>query len=59
MKVTDIIKKIPTGSPVIELLKLATILAATVLADKIGDIIDDAVELSEAPKFIDIKETEE
>lgn len=55
MKVTDIIKKIPTGSPVTELLKLATILAATVLADKIGDIIDDAVELSEAPKFIDIK----
>ena len=35
MKVTDIIKKLPTGSPVVDLLKLATILAATVLADKI------------------------
>ena len=56
MNVKDIIKRIPTGSPVVDLLKLATILAATVLADKIDEILKDTTTKNEIPKIIDINQ---
>ena len=41
MKANDFISKIPAGSPAGELLKIATLVAATILADKVGEIVKD------------------
>ncbi len=39
MKPIDFIKTLPTGSPVSDVLKIATLIAATVLVDKIGEVV--------------------
>lgn len=39
MKLIDFIKTVPTGSPVGDVLKIATLIAATVLVDKIGEVV--------------------
>lgn len=58
MKPNDFISKIPAGSPASELLKIATLVAATVLADKIGDIVKDVM-ADDKPRLIDINYKEE
>lgn len=58
MKPNDFISKIPAGSPAGELLKIATLVAATVLADKIGDIVKDVM-ADDKPRLIDINYKEE
>ena len=39
MKPIDFIKAVPTGNPVGDVLKLAALIAATVLVDKIGEVV--------------------
>lgn len=58
MKATDFIKAIPAGSPAGEILKITTLIAATVLVDKIGDVVREVVEESQTP-VIDITYKEE
>lgn len=58
MKATDFIKAIPAGSPAGEILKITTLIAATVLIDKIGDVVREVVEESQTP-VIDITYKEE
>ena len=41
MKSTDLIKNTPTGSPVGEILKIAALIAATILVDKIGNVVTE------------------
>lgn len=41
MKPTDLFKNIPTGSPMGEVLKIAALIAATILVDKIGDVVTE------------------
>ncbi len=53
---TTLLTKIPAGSPAGELLKLATIIAVTVLTDKIGDIVKIIIDNNEVPTIIDAKE---
>lgn len=53
MKATDFIKAIPAGSPASEILKIATLIATTVLVDKIGDVVREVVKESQTP-MIDI-----
>ena len=58
MKATDLIKAMPVGSPAAEVLKIAALIAATVLVDKIGDVVKDTLQESKAP-LIDVKYKEE
>lgn len=39
MKPIDFIKAVPTGSPIGDVLKIVTLIAATVLVDKIGEVV--------------------
>lgn len=39
MKPIDFIKAVPTGSPIGDVLKIAALIAATVLVDKIGEVV--------------------
>ena len=43
MKPTNLIKALPAGSPAGEILKIAAIIATTVLVDKIGEVVKEAV----------------
>ena len=43
MKANDFISKIPSGSPAGELLKIATLVTATILADRIGEIVKNVM----------------
>lgn len=58
MKPTDFIKAMPAGSPAAEVLKIAALIAATVLVDKIGDVVKDAMQEGKAP-YIDMNYKEE
>ena len=52
MKANDFISKIPAGSPAGELLKIATLVAATILADKVSEIVKDVM-TDDRPRLID------
>lgn len=41
MKSTDLIKNTSTGSPVGEILKIFALIAATILVDKIGNVVTE------------------
>ena len=58
MKANDFISKIPAGSPVGELLKIATLVAATILADKVGEIVKDVM-TDDRPRLVDTTFREE
>ena len=58
MRPTDFIKAIPAGSPAGEILKIAALIAATVLVDKIGDVVKEVIEESQTP-LIDVTYKEE
>ena len=58
MKPTDFISKIPSGGPTGEILKIVTLIAATVLADKVGEIVKDVM-ADDNPRFIDTTFREE
>ena len=58
MKANDFISKIPAGSPAGELLKIATLVAATILADKVGEIVKDVM-ADDKPRLIDTTVREE
>jgi hypothetical protein len=58
MKATDIIKRIPAGSPAGEILKIATLIAATIFLDKIGEVAKVILEDNHTP-VIDIISKEE
>ena len=58
MKANDFISKIPAGSPAGEILKIPTLIAATVLADKVGQIVKDVMP-DDRPKLIDTTFREE
>ena len=52
MRPNDFINKLPAGSPAGEILKIATLIAATVLADKVGEIVKDVM-ADDKPRLID------
>lgn len=52
MKSTDLIKNIPTGSPMGEILKIATLIAATILVDKIGNVVTEISNENKPPQII-------
>ncbi len=52
MKPTDIIKSIPTGSPMGEILKIAALIAATILVDKIGNVVEEIANDNKPPQII-------
>ncbi len=52
MKPTDLIKNIPTGSPMGEILKIAALIAATILVDKIGDVVEEIANENKPPQII-------
>ncbi len=58
MKTTDLIKAIPAGSPAGEILKIAALIAATVLVDKIGDVVKEVINEAQIP-LIDVTYKEE
>ena len=58
MRPNDFINKLPAGSPAGEILKIATLIAATVLADKVGEIVKDVM-TDDRPKLIDTTFREE
>ena len=51
MKPTTIIKKIPTGGPVGEIIKLVALFAATLLLDKVGEVLEDSLNQKNNPKI--------
>jgi len=53
MKATDIIKRIPAGSPAGEILKIAALIAATIFLDKIGEVVREIMDDDHTP-VIDI-----
>ncbi len=52
MEPTDIIKNIPTGNPVGEILKIAALIAATILVDKIGTFVEEISKENKPPQII-------
>ena len=58
MKANDFISKIPSGSPAGELLKIATLVTATRLADRIGEIVKNVMNDNNT-KFIETTFREE
>ena len=58
MRPNDFINKLPAGSPAGEILKIATLIAATVLADKVGEIVKDVM-TDDRPRLIDTTFREE
>ena len=59
MRLTDFIKKMPTGSPAAEIMKIALLIAGTVFVDRISEIVKDSLVTAEFSKLIDIPEKEE
>ena len=53
MKTTDFSKAMPAGSPTGEILKIAALVAATVLVDKIGDVVKEVIDEAQTP-LIDV-----
>lgn len=49
MKATNIIKKIPTVGPAGEILKIIALFTATVLLDKVGEILEDSLNKKDLP----------
>ena len=49
MKPTMFIKKIPAGSPVGEIFKLVALFTATLLLDKVGEILEDSLNQKNTP----------
>ena len=49
MKPTDIIKKIPTVGPAGEIIKLVALFAATLLLDKVGEVLEDSINQKNTP----------
>ena len=43
MKLSDFIKKMPSGSPGAEILKIALLIAGTVFVDRISDIVKESI----------------
>lgn len=58
MKPIDFIKNIPAGSPAGEILKIATLIAATILVDKISDVVEE-LNNERKPQQIDVVYKEE
>ena len=58
MKANDFVSKNPAGSPAGELLKIATLVAATILADNVGEIVKDVM-TDDRPRLIDTTFREE
>ncbi|WP_028516897.1 hypothetical protein [Ruminococcus flavefaciens] len=54
MKPIEIIKKIPTGEPAGEIIKLVALFTATLLLDKVGEILEDSLTQKSTPT-IDVK----
>ncbi|SEH59644.1 hypothetical protein SAMN02910265_01610 [Ruminococcus flavefaciens] len=54
MKPIEIIKKIPTGGPAGEILKIIALFTATVLLDKVGEILEDSLNQKNT-QSIDVK----
>ncbi|MBO5320609.1 MAG: hypothetical protein J6B01_12545 [Ruminococcus sp.] len=52
MKPTDLIKTLPTGSPAGEILKIAALIAATILVDKIGNVVTEITNENKPPQII-------
>ena len=53
MKASTIIKKIPTVGPAGEIIKLVALFTATLLLDKVGEILEDSLNQKNTP-HIDI-----
>lgn len=51
MKPMDFIKNIPAGSPAGEILKIAALIAATILVDKIGDVVEELGNENKTPQI--------
>lgn len=51
MKSTDLIKNTSTGSPIGEIMKIAALIAATILVDKIGNVVTEITNESKLPKI--------
>ena len=51
MKPTTIIKKIPTGGPVGEIIKLVALFTATLLLDKVGEVLEDSLNQKNTPRI--------
>lgn len=49
MKATNIIQKIPTVGPAGEILKIIALFTATVLLDKVGEILEDSLNKKDLP----------
>lgn len=52
MKSTDLIKNTSTSSPVGEILKIAALIAATILVDKIGNVVTEITNENKPPQII-------
>ena len=52
MKSTDLIKNNSTGSPIGEILKIATLIATTILVDKIGNFVTEITNENKPPQII-------
>lgn len=52
MKPTDLIKTLPTGSPAGEILKIAALIAATILVDKIDNVVTEITNENKPPQII-------
>lgn len=52
MKPTDLIKNIPAGSPMGEILKIAALIAATILVDKIGNVVTEISNETKPPQIV-------
>lgn len=52
MKSTDLIKNTSTGSPVSEILRIAALIAATILVDKIGNVVTEISNENKPPQII-------
>ncbi len=52
MKSTDLIKNTSTGSPIGEFLKIAALIAATILVDKIGNVVTEITNENKPPQII-------
>ena len=54
MKPIEIIKKIPTGGPAGEIIKLVALFTATLLLDRVGEILEDSLNQKNT-QSIDVK----
>ncbi len=52
MKSTDLIKNTSNGSPIGEFLKIAALIAATILVDKIGNVVTEITNGNKPPQII-------